>query len=87
MQFKDAHDIFIMVFNMESQSDTEDLFATNKKVSNHFDSFDGLVHQMNDNSNEAVAGDLMTMVDESRERVHDGTLSTGAETPFSFFGS
>jgi hypothetical protein len=39
-------------------------------------------------SNEAVMGDLNTMEDDSNEhlneRIHNRTISTGAETPFSF---
>ena len=35
-------------------------------------------------SNEAVVGDMNTMSDNSRRPIHNRTISTGAETPFSF---
>lgn len=75
---KSAPDSLMMVFNLERQAEEEDSLQRKHEYHN-MGSFN--------ESNGVIAGDLATMIDSSNERVNDGTISTGAETPFSFFGS
>jgi len=71
-----APDSIFMAFNLEREVEEEELphFYVN--------------HNQNNESNEAVVGDLNTMEDDSNTRLNEPirnrTISTGAETPFSF---
>lgn len=69
-----APDLMLLVFNLERLNQQEPPASRRPADLNE--------------SNEAVMGDLNTMEDDSNEhlneRIHNRTISTGAETPFSF---